>query len=324
MKRRLPSLNALRAFEAYARHGRLVDAADELCVTHGAVSRQIKRLEDELGVRLLVREHGITHLTKEGERYAGALHKLFDDLERSTPRHDVVHQMRRLQLLCPGTFSTKWLVPRLAKFSALYREIDLEVVDSSGPWSPSPSGPNAAIRIASYEGIAEAEIDAGVIMERYHGPVVSPTLAGSALSEDALLDLPRLFTRSTYREWPDWAAASGRTLPRATRELGFDRSFHMVEAATSGLGVAIADWAMVLPELESGRLVAPLGFAHAHTPYVLLWAKGDTNGDVRALLEWLCEEASHSSAPEALSSSTPASRSASPQHPKSARRSAEA
>ncbi|MFZ1988744.1 MAG: LysR family transcriptional regulator [Alphaproteobacteria bacterium] len=289
MKRTLPPLNALRAFEAYSRHGKLVAAAEELCVTHGAVSRQIKRLEETLGIRLLAKTNGVTRLTKAGERYAGALHRLFDDLERATPAHST-KGVRHLELLCPGSFSVKWLLPRIGGFADMHPEIDVEVVDSSGPWHPAPAGPHAAIRLKTYEGISDAEVDADVFMPRFHGPVLSPDLVGSGITEEALLKLPRVYTRSTHREWADWGAETGRILPPASRELGFDRSFHTIEAATSGLGVAIGDWAMVLPELESGELVAPLGFSPSAAPYVLLRAKGDPNPDVQMLKEWLIAE----------------------------------
>ncbi len=274
MRRNLPSLNALRAFEAYARHRRLVTAADELCVTHGAVSRQIKKLEQDLGVRLLTRRAEPSRLTKAGERYAGALHRLFDELERATPRRPA-RQARRLELLCPGAFSMKWLLPRLSRFSDARPDIRLEVVDSSGPWRPVAGGPQCAIRLATYEGASEAEVEAAMFMPRFHGPALSPALtAGGPLAPDELLRLPRLFTSSLPREWREWAWETGRNLPAPDREIGFDRSFHMLEAAATGLGVAMADWAMILPELEDGRLIAPLGFVRSRAGYVLLSPRG--------------------------------------------------
>jgi len=296
MKRILPPLNALRAFEAYARHGKLVPAAKELCVTHGAVSRQIKRLEETLGIRLLAKTRGVTRLTKAGERYAGALHRLFDDLESATPALSG-KEARRLELLCPGSFSMKWLLPRVGEFKDMYPEIDIEIVDSSGPWHPAAAGPHAAIRMRTYEGISDSEADAETFMPRFHGPVLSPDLAERWSIEEALLNLPRLFTRSTHREWTDWGADTGRVLPPASREIGFDRSFHTIEAATNGLGVAIGDWAMVLPELESGELIAPLGFSPSAAPYVLLHARGNPNPDVQALKDWLIAEGSNTNTP---------------------------
>jgi DNA-binding transcriptional LysR family regulator len=288
MKRTLPPLNALRAFEAYARHEKMAAAADELCVTHGAVSRQIKRLEEALGIPLLARSDGVTHLTKDGERYAGALHRLFDDLEAATP--NLTKEKRRLEVLVPGSFSLKWLLPRIAGFADTHPEIDLEIVDSSGPWRPSPMGPHAAIRMSTYEGVSEAAAVAEAFMPRFHGPVLSPKLAGAAITEDELLKLPRLHTRSLHKEWSDWARDTGRALSPSCQDLRFDRSFHTMGAAMDGRGVAISDWATALPDIEAEKLVAPLGFSRSSASYVLLHAKGDTNPDIQLFREWLVTE----------------------------------
>jgi DNA-binding transcriptional LysR family regulator len=297
VKRSLPPLNALRAFEAYARHGRLAAAADELCVTHGAVSRQLKRLEANLGVALLVREAGASRLTAAGQRFAGALHRLFDDLELATPGPPRA-AARRLELLCPGGFSINWLLPRLARFAAWAPEVRLDVVDSSRPWRPAPDGPHVAIRIQGFEGVPAADVECEVFMDRFTGPVLSPRLAARGTAAETVLDAPRLFTRSLPREWADWAASAKVALGPAPREFGFDRSFHTLEAAASGLGVAIGDWAAVRPELEQGALAAPLGFVASSRPYLVLWRRGDGNPDIVAFRRWLLQEAARTGSPE--------------------------
>jgi DNA-binding transcriptional LysR family regulator len=297
MKRSLPPLNAVRAFEAYARHGRMAAAAEELCVTHGAVSRQLKRLEAHLGVALLVREAGASRLTEAGRMFAGELHRLFDELEQAAPVGPG-DASRRLELLCPGGFSINWLLPRLGRFEAFAPEVRLEVTDSSRPWRPASDGPHLAIRIQGFEGVAAAEVDGEVFMERFTGPVLSPALAArTAPTRAALMQAPRLHTRSLPREWSDWAAATGAPLAPAPREFGFDRSFHTFEAAASGLGVAIGDWAVVRPDIESGALVAPLGFERSCRPYLVLWRSGDGNPDVGAFRGWLRDEGERMGAP---------------------------
>jgi len=287
-RRSIPSLTSLRAFEAYARHGRMVDAAAELCVTHGAISRQIKQLEQQLGVALLAGHPGKVALTEQAARYGQELARLFDGIDAASAALREAGEAQ-LRILCPGSFAMRWLIPRLAEFREAHPRIDLEIVDSSGPWNPGEEGPHGAIRIEGYEGTARAR--SRRFMQRRYGPVLSRALWQAAGKGDAarLLALPRLFVRTIPTDWGDWAEAAGIALPAHEENIGFGRSFHMLEAALNGLGVCIADHAYVSAEIEAGRLAAPMGFARAPRGYVFLRGRQRRNGSADLFERWLAQ-----------------------------------
>lgn len=282
-----PSLTSLRAFEAYARTGRLVDAAAELRVTHGAISRQIKQLEEQIGVRLLTGHPGKVVLTEQAKLYARELTRTFDEIEAASAALRQADEAR-LQILCPGSFAMRWLIPRLRDFSERHPQVSLDLVDSSGPWAPSTDGPHGAIRVADYEGTTQAR--ALPFMRRRFGPVVSPTLCGNgAMDLAALLAMPRLHVSSIPTDWEDWAREYGMPLPQNARELSYGRSFHLLEAAQSGLGASIADLIYVAAEIEAGRLIAPLGFVPSPRADVFLRAP-DCRSKAADLFErWLID-----------------------------------
>lgn len=287
MRRSTPSLTSLRAFEAYARLGRLVDAADELCVTHGAVSRQIKKLEEQLGIKLLTGHPGKVVMTKQAIRYAQQLTGLFDGLDMASASLRKASEAR-LQILCPGSFSMRWLIPHISDFTDQHPQIDLEMVDSSGPWSLANDGPHGAIRLQGYEGATGAR--SRIFMERKFGPVLSPAAYADGISKPShVLGLPRLRVNSIPTDWNDWASAAEVQLPNNAHEISFDRSFHMLEAALNGLGVCIADLAYVSAEIEAGRLVAPFGFAASARSYVFMRGQQCQNRTVDTFENWLVE-----------------------------------
>jgi LysR family transcriptional regulator, glycine cleavage system transcriptional activator len=146
-KRRLLPLTALRAFEAFARHGKMSLAADELCVTHGAVSRQVRSLERLCGVRLTQGPRNALKLTDAGERLARSLASTFDEIERSflELRKDAD---RELHVSCVGTLAMKWLIPRLPGFHARHPELNIRVTEAYRPVDFAREPFDAAIRLA--------------------------------------------------------------------------------------------------------------------------------------------------------------------------------
>src|SRR5689334_22694779 len=144
-KRSLPSLNALRAFEAFARRGQMTQAADELCVTHGAVSRQIRSLETSLGFDLTEGPRHRLKLTEAGARLAAALHSAFDQVE--TALDDLRSDAHvELHLSCVGTLAIRWLIPRLSAFHARHPAVRVKVTESYAPVDFSRDRFDAAIR----------------------------------------------------------------------------------------------------------------------------------------------------------------------------------
>lgn len=301
-RRQLPSLNALRAFEAFGRHGRMTLAADELCVTHGAVSRQIRQLEEHLGVPLTEGPRSRLRMTEAGLKLAQALSPAFDQIEAAVPRPVQVGP-RPLVVSCMPTFAMKWLIPRLPGFQALHPDIPVRVAESNGPFDFSDDGIDLAIRMRWPGDTDYQDSTAFPFMRHFHGPVMAPELAAKGVADfRSVCAAPRLQTRTYPQSWSEWIRDTGaESLPPAPREQEFDHFFYMLEAAVAGLGVAVAPWAFAQRDLESGRLVAPLGFAFSQTLIVALTPRENASEQALLFRDWLLSEgASTPHPPEAL------------------------
>jgi len=290
-RRQLPSLNALRAFEAFGRHGRMTLAADELCVTHGAVSRQIRQLEEQLGVALTEGPRSRLRMTEAGLRLAQALSPAFDQIEAAVPR-PVQAGPRPLVVSCLPTFAMKWLIPRLPAFQAAHPEIPVRVAESNGPFDFRDDGVDLAIRMRRPEELGTDDAETTPFMQHFHGPVMSPGLAAQGPATLArICALPRLLTRTFRESWSDWARNfEAGSLPPPVSEQEFDHYFYMLEAAAAGLGVAIGPWAFVQRDLASGRLVAPLGFSPGKTSIVALTPADGASEPAALFRDWLLAE----------------------------------
>lgn len=296
-RRQLPSLNALRAFEAFGRHGRMTLAADELCVTHGAVSRQIRQLEEQLGVTLTEGPRSRLRLTAEGLKLAQALSPAFDQIEAAVPRH-VQAGPKPLVVSCLPTFAMKWLIPRLPRFQAAHPEIPVRVAESNGPFDFKEDGIDLAIRMRSPDTVVTYEAVATPFMEHYHGPVMAPELATSSMTLEQIFAMPRLLTRTFVESWSDWARnVELDHLPPAVSEQEFDHYFYMIEAAAAGLGVAIGPWAFVQRDLASGRLVAPLGFTSGRAKIVAVTPPDGATQETLLFRDWLLSEGASTPSP---------------------------
>lgn len=286
-KRRLLPLTALRAFEAFARHGKMSVAADELCVTHGAVSRQVRSLERQCGVRLTHGPRNALRLTDEGQRLADALGRTFDEIEATflDMRADAE---RELHVSCVGTLAMKWLIPRLPAFHARNPDLSIRVTEAYRPVDFAREPFDAAIRLT--DAAAAEGMTATPLLDNYAGPVMSPALhaAGVDLAEMAVL--PRLHTRSHPQAWAEWAGQSGVRLGEAREHREFEHIFYTLEAALAGLGVGIIPWIYVAGDIAAGRLVAPFGFARTPNRFQLIAPDPPKKG-LKPFREWLIEEA---------------------------------
>lgn len=281
MPRRLPSLSALTAFEAFARHGRMTRAADELCVTHGAVSRQVKALEAQLGARLVDGPRHALKLTPEGLTLAQSLTAAFDTIREGLPA-PIGGEGRPLRLSCNGTFAMRWLIPRLHDFVDRYPAIKVEIAESFAPVDFNRDEYDAAIRLT----VAETPADQAetVLMAHEFGPVCAP--GAGPLAPQA-----RLLSRTHPPVWAEWTAASGVDLGPGAGPREFDHMFYMLEAAAAGLGVAIGSWPLVEQDIERGRLIAPLGFTQGSGRVALFAPKRSPHPGVALLRDWLLEQA---------------------------------
>jgi len=291
-RRSLPPLTALRAFEAFARRGRMTLAADELCVTHGAVSRQIRSLEENLGVELTEGPRHRLALTEAGQRLAAALSAAFDQVEHAvadlrTPEHVDLH------LSCVGTLAIRWLIPRLPQFHARHPSVRVRVTESYAPVDFARERFDAAIRVAETAPIVGAE--AVAFLENFHGPVVAPALVGGGPT--GIEGLTRLTTGTRQTAWAEWESHSGVVLPTPPDTQEFEHIFYTLEAAAAGLGVGLSPWIYVAGDVAAGRLAAPLGFAPTPSRFWFLTPAGPLKPAVAHFRDWVIEEAAKAPPP---------------------------
>lgn len=289
MPRKLPSLNALHAFEAAARLESVTRAANELHVTHGAVSRQIKALEGELGKALFAREGRGLALTPAGVRLRDATGTAFQQLEESWSELRRDSAPSALVLGCPGSVLARWVIPRLPRLSRELPDLKLHLVVHEGDFDARLSGLDAALMLAEPPFPAGWQVHE-LAVERI-GPVMSPRYAGfGSLSKQpstALLGEALLHTSSRPQAWPAWASRNGLDADGLSLGAGFEHLYYLLEAAVAGLGVAIAPQPLVSEDLDSGRLVAPWGFVEAPGRWALCCRDNDADARIGLLAEWL-------------------------------------
>ncbi|KQM85053.1 LysR family transcriptional regulator [Sphingomonas sp. Leaf23] len=278
-------LNALRAFEASARHLSFTRAADELCVTQAAVSHQIKALESRLGVTLFRRSNRGLLLTDEGMALAPTLVESFGAIDRLFDRFDSGIVREVLTVSAVGTFAVGALLERLPAFRAACPGIDLRLLTNNNQVDLVAEGLDGAIRFGdgAWHGVA-----ADAVCPAPLTPLCSPAVAQS-LRHPA--DLLRTTLLRSYRaqDWPAWFAAAGLEVGALHGPL-FDSSLVMVQAAMLGEGVALAPPAMFRRELDSGRIVQPFATQTATDGYWLTRLKSRPPG--RAMVEfrrWLLD-----------------------------------
>lgn len=285
----LPPLNGLRAFEAAARHLSFTRAADELHVTQTAISHQIRKLEEQLGVRLFIRVPGAVHLTPAAETYLAAVHAAFEDLRGATARLRGDGGRRVLRLSTTPSFATKWLVPRLAAFQEAHPEIAIEISTSMELVDFRRGEVDLAIRYGrgSWPGLRATWLLAEDIF-----PVCAPALRDgpAPLRMPADLARHRLIAVSTYRdEWQLWLTAAGLTPALAERALVFDMPILAIQAAIDGMGVALGHTPLVEADLAAGRLVAPfpMSLPSAAGFYVVAPEATADRAEIALLRDWL-------------------------------------
>ncbi|VCU69087.1 Glycine cleavage system transcriptional activator [Pigmentiphaga humi] len=250
--RRLPPLNSLKAFEAVARLGSVVRAAEELCVSHGAVSKQVLNLERWLGAALFERRGRQLEPTAAGRVLAGDLRDLFDRLagavERACPETG-----RKLVISAPPTMTLHWLLPRLTGFLRLHPHIEIQLNNRRDRAHALPGGVDAAIRRGR-----SGEPD--LIETAFMKEAVTPLWARGGRARPACFEelAQQTWLTADMRpdDWQRWLAVAGAPHLQPQARLGFDHTYLAVEAALDGLGVAMGPRYLMQEELEAGRLEA--------------------------------------------------------------------
>jgi DNA-binding transcriptional LysR family regulator len=239
-------------------------AADELNVTHSAVSRQVQHLEAVLGVPLFEGPKNNQRLTEVGTTLLSGLVAAFDQIDLSI-RAVADTEEGPLDVSCPGTFTMRWLIPRLYTFQAEFPGIDVRLTASSRRVDFARDGFDVAIRVGSPPWPAGADVIP--LFPEQTGPVISPSLEKSKGHD--LSGVPRLHTRTRLQAWDDWMSRSHTKLQGGPR-VEYEHFYFMLEAACAGLGVAIAPWPYVTDDIRFGKLVAPAGFIESGHEYVAL------------------------------------------------------
>lgn len=292
MSRDLPPLNALRAFEAAARLQSVSRAAEELHVTHGAISRQIRVLEEQLGLGLFDKDGRGVKLTAAGLRLRDATSEAFERLRDTCATLRRETEERPFVLGCPGSLLARWFIPRLDRLQRDLPELRLQLSASEGELDPRRPGVDATLCFAEAPWPADMQVLA--LAEERIGPVLSPRYAGfarlAAAAPTVLLGEPLLHTTSRPQAWPQWAQAQGLDAGQLQQGQAFEHLYYLLEAAAAGLGVAIAPQTLVADDLAAGRLAAPWGFVTTRAQ-LSLWLPA-RQADPRALrlAQWLQKE----------------------------------
>jgi len=296
-RRRLPPLNALRAFEAAARHLNFSRAADELSVTPGAVSQQIQNLEDYIGAALFKRTPRGLLLTDAAQTALPALREAFDRLAEAASLLTAAVDGRRLTLTAPPSFAAKWLVPRLGRFEQAHPQVDvwlsadMDLVDFAG------GDIDLAVR---YGAGAYPGLETQRLMQETVIPVTSPETvaanplnAPSDLARHVLLHDGSPDADESCPDWQMWLAARGIKGVDGSRGPRFNQSSLVIEAAMAGRGVALAKRALAQDDLDAGRLVAPMAIStNVDFAYYVVHPKAKARlPQVKAFVAWLLAEA---------------------------------
>ena len=302
MARKLPPLNSLRAFEAAARLGSFSLAADELCVTHGAISRHVQQLEAWMECMLFERYNRRVVLTEAGSSYLTEIGASFDRIANATAQQMQRGGHRVLRVSAPATFSLRWLVPRLSSFQLENPNIEVRISTSNEPIEKLREHADVIIRGGpqSIEGYIAEEF-----LSEIRLPVCSPKLLKTRkLRKPQDLEHFTLLHTATYpRMWPDWLAAAG--LPQLTpkHSLTLAHFYLTLQGALDGLGVAMGPIALVADDIAEGRLVLPFNKPTLdpwrYFTYVAATRADDTA--VRTFKQWLTTAAGSSSERSAVS-----------------------
>ena len=288
-KRYLPSMRALLAFEAVARLGSFSLAADELKLSQGAISKQVKLLEQQLGVTLLVREHHPIGLTAAGLRYAPEIRESLAQIAHASLAVSTNPHGGTLKLAILPTFGTRWLAPRLPQFFGEYPGITVNLVTQLRPFDFRLEHLDAAIHVGDGKWPGAQSL---FLMSETVIPACAPALVQQYAfhSAEQLFDAGLLHLATRPHAWNRWMAAHEGDVD-TSQGMVFDQFATIAQAAISGLGVALLPPFLIQRELEEGSLVPalPLPIQSAES-YYLVWPEfRDQFPPLVAFREWLTE-----------------------------------
>lgn len=300
MHKGLPPLSALRAFEAAARHLSFTQAASELSVTPGALSHQIRGLEEFLGARLFERHTRAIALTAYGKALYPGLHAGFSLIRDAVSGVRGTDNEQVLVISTPPGLTSKWLAARLYRFADAYPEVEVRVSSSFANVNFAMDGVDAAVRNCPVPDIADPLLHSEKLMDLILAPVCSPKLCArfgklsdpGVLSQVPIIHDDSLAARQEIPTWADWQRVAGVEIGDLQRGVHFSSADHALDAALEGGGVLLSNTILAHDDLRSGRLIMPfdvlLPTARAYH-FVCPKAKR-TQRKVRIFRDWLQEE----------------------------------
>ena len=296
-------LNGLKALEAAVRLGSFAAAGTEMGVTSAAVGQRVRNLEKALGRRLLIRHANGFEPTEAALAAAGKLREGFDRLSEAMVVLNPAPMASRIAISIVPTIADRWLAPRLASFLTEFPNIDLRIDSTHQVYDPPGAEYDFVLRYAppAQDGRREIELFREALV-----PVCTPELgaiiakAGGSLKGVKLIHVERETSDTDWLYWPEWGRRFGHPLPDADQGLWFTRTTLALRAMYAGNGVLPAQLSIVLPDILSGRLVAPIGperCAWTGYPYRLIVLNGGAMPPLhKSFIAWLRRESEKSSA----------------------------
>lgn len=289
--RLVPSMGALRAFIAVARNASFSRAGDELNLTQGAISRQIKALEEQLGVVLFLRGPGAVRLTEAGQTYLPGISTAIDQIAANTLELMANNgEGASFTIAIPPTFGQRWLIPRLPEFYAQNPQIMINILTRSDRVDLAREHVHLAIQFGETGDIGFEHMP---LMRETVVAVCSPELANLTGDLDAIARLPLLHLTSRPYAWRDWFTALNRPDLSPGVGLTFEQFSLVAQAAIAGIGAALLPAFLFEEELTSGKLVRLPGPAVAsRASYQIIWSNNlNQSRKMRLFIEWLIAKA---------------------------------
>ena len=288
----LPPLNAIRTFEAAARLGSFAKAAAELHVSHWAIGKQVRLLEEWMGVALFWRRSRGIDLTEEGAELARDVSSAFSNLSAATKKLRHPEGRHRLsgmvRINVPTSFALRWLIPRLSEFREQFPNITVRISTTSRRFRYIGSAFDFGIRLSP-----DPTLRSEKLMTDRRLPACSPELL-RAKPIGSVNDLRRhtlLHSATTSSAWSEWLILAGAPQLRPLQHMEFEHVHLQLEAALSGLGIALASLPLIEKDIESGRLVCPIREpAWCAQDYVLISEHGGEDAAVNAFRSWITKD----------------------------------
>ncbi|WP_043237913.1 transcriptional regulator GcvA [Stutzerimonas azotifigens] len=287
MKNKLPPLNAVRAFEVTGRLESFSKAAEELSITHSAVSHQIKALEDWFGVRLFHRAGKKLNLTEQGRTFLASVSPALAAISNASSRL-TCQRMVRVNAL--PTLTMRWLIPRLASFRTLHPGIEISLATGLGPASAIQDDYDVVIR-------REPDAASGIAKRQFLPEVNFPVCAPSVITASPIISIADLRNHTLIHSaarptaWPEWLRHVGQPSTAPSASLHLEHLYFALQAALDGLGIAIGQSAFVSEDIANGRLVMPFGRQMMPCRgYYMIWREDRYDEAIQSFCDWLEQE----------------------------------